>query len=98
MVSWMKSSASVGLRTTATQSTSISGIVAIERAVLERSFVAVSTTATKLPTLLGSVIGVSERQVTLYEAVGGEPYFTALVAQFYAAVAEDDVLRPMSAT
>lgn len=38
---------------------------------------------------------MSEQQVTLYEAVGGEPYFTALVARFYAAVAEDDVLRPM---
>ena len=38
---------------------------------------------------------MSEQQVTLYEAVGGEAYFTALVERFYAAVAEDDLLRPM---
>ena len=38
---------------------------------------------------------MSEQQVTLYEAVGGAPYFTALVERFYAAVAEDELLRPM---
>jgi hemoglobin len=38
---------------------------------------------------------VSEQQVTLYEAVGGEPYFTGLVERFYAAVADDELLRPM---
>ena len=34
-------------------------------------------------------------EVTLYEAVGGEPYFTALVERFYGEVAADDLLRPM---
>ena len=38
---------------------------------------------------------MSEQQVTLYEAVGGEAYFTTLVERFYAAVADDDLLRPM---
>lgn len=33
--------------------------------------------------------------VTFYDAVGGEPVFTRLVAEFYAGVAEDDVLRPL---
>ena len=33
--------------------------------------------------------------VTVYEAVGGEPYFTALVKRFYCEVAADDLLRPM---
>ena len=34
-------------------------------------------------------------QVTVYEAVGGEPFFTALVQRFYTAVAADELLRPM---
>ena len=34
-------------------------------------------------------------EVTLYEAVGGEPYFTALVERFYCEVAADELLRPM---
>ena len=34
-------------------------------------------------------------EVTLYEAVGGEPYFSALVERFYGEVAADDLLRPM---
>ncbi|MPZ86514.1 MAG: globin [Nitriliruptorales bacterium] len=34
-------------------------------------------------------------QTTVYEAVGGEPAFRKLVADFYAAVAEDPVLRPL---
>ena len=38
---------------------------------------------------------MSEQQVTLYEAVGGEAYFTALVSRFYAAVADDELLAPM---
>ncbi len=38
---------------------------------------------------------MSDQQVTLYEAVGGEAYFTALVERFYAAVADDELLRPM---
>ena len=32
---------------------------------------------------------------TVYEAAGGEAAFTALVDHFYAAVAEDPVLRPL---
>jgi len=33
--------------------------------------------------------------VTLYEAVGGAPYFEALVADFYSRVEADALLRPM---
>jgi len=33
--------------------------------------------------------------VTVYEAVGGAPFFTALVERFYAGVERDDLLRPM---
>ena len=33
--------------------------------------------------------------MTLYERVGGTPFFTALVDRFYAGVAEDPVLRPL---
>ena len=32
---------------------------------------------------------------TLYEQFGGSEFFSALVADFYAGVAADDVLRPM---
>ena len=32
---------------------------------------------------------------SLYDAVGGEPIFHALVADFYRGVAEDPVLRPL---
>lgn len=32
---------------------------------------------------------------TPYEVFGGEPFFTALVAAFYARVARDPILRPM---
>jgi len=32
---------------------------------------------------------------SLYERVGGEPFFTALVERFYAGVATDPVLRPL---
>jgi hemoglobin len=32
---------------------------------------------------------------TLYERVGGEPFFIELVARFYAGVAADPVLRPL---
>lgn len=38
---------------------------------------------------------MSDQQITVYEAVGGEPYFTALVNRFYAAVADDELLRPI---
>lgn len=34
-------------------------------------------------------------QVTLFEAVGGEPFFHRLVDAFYAHVADDPVLRPL---
>lgn len=33
--------------------------------------------------------------VTLYEAVGGEPYFVALVEDFYARIETDAVVRPL---
>ena len=36
-----------------------------------------------------------EQQVTLYEAVGGTPFFTALVDRFYERVELDELLRPM---
>ena len=32
---------------------------------------------------------------TLYELVGGEPFFERLVDGFYAVIAEDELLRPM---
>jgi hemoglobin len=32
---------------------------------------------------------------TLYEAVGGDPFFERLVERFYEGVAGDDVLRPL---
>lgn len=34
-------------------------------------------------------------EVTFYDAVGGHKTFSALVARFYAGVAEDPVLRPL---
>lgn len=34
-------------------------------------------------------------QQTLYDAVGGMPFFAALVGRFYAGVATDPVLRPL---
>lgn len=34
-------------------------------------------------------------ETTLYERVGGEPVFRALVADFYAGVADDPALRPL---
>jgi hemoglobin len=37
--------------------------------------------------------GMSER--SLYDAVGGMPFFERLVARFYEGVAGDDVLRPL---
>ena len=37
----------------------------------------------------------TERTSTLYERVGGDPFFFALVARFYAAVEADPVLRPL---
>ena len=33
--------------------------------------------------------------MTLYEAVGGMPFFERLVARFYAGVADDPILRPL---
>lgn len=36
-----------------------------------------------------------ERQVTLFEAVGGRPFFDALVDRFYDGVAGSEVLRPL---
>ncbi|WP_216216121.1 globin [Amycolatopsis aidingensis] len=34
-------------------------------------------------------------QQSFFDAVGGEPTFRAIVARFYAEVAEDEVLRPL---
>jgi hemoglobin len=34
-------------------------------------------------------------QQTLYERAGGMPFFEALVARFYAGVADDPILRPI---
>lgn len=36
-----------------------------------------------------------QREVTLFEAVGGMPFFERLVGAFYRGVAGDDVLRPL---
>ena len=38
---------------------------------------------------------MSEQQVTVFEAVGGTPFFTALVDRFYERVETDELLRPM---
>ena len=37
----------------------------------------------------------AEPERSLYERVGGEPFFVELVDRFYAGVADDPVLRPM---
>jgi len=37
----------------------------------------------------------TERTSTLYERVGGDPFFFALVERFYAAVEDDALLRPL---
>jgi hemoglobin len=34
------------------------------------------------------------QKVTVYEAVGGEPFFVSLVNEFYARIETDEVLRP----
>ena len=39
--------------------------------------------------------GGEGEEVTVFEAVGGRPFFDALVERFYAGVAEDPVLRPL---
>jgi hemoglobin len=39
--------------------------------------------------------GGETEEVTVFEAVGGRPFFDALVERFYAAVADDRVLRPL---
>jgi len=39
--------------------------------------------------------GNANEQVTLYELVGGRPWFEALVARFYDGVAHDPELRPL---
>ena len=38
---------------------------------------------------------MTDQAAPLFERVGGEPFFVALVDRFYAGVAEDPVLRPM---
>lgn len=37
----------------------------------------------------------ADPELSLYDAVGGEPVFRALVARFYAGVRADPVLRPL---
>lgn len=39
--------------------------------------------------------GTETRQVTVYEYVGGTPFFTELVERFYAGVDTDPLIRPM---
>jgi hemoglobin len=39
--------------------------------------------------------GPAQRKESFYDAVGGEPTFRRLVADFYAAVREDPLLRPL---
>jgi hemoglobin len=36
-----------------------------------------------------------QEQITVYEAVGGMPFFERLVGSFYVGVAADEVLRPL---
>ena len=36
-----------------------------------------------------------QREVTLYDVVGGMPFFERLVTRFYEGVAADEVLRPL---
>ena len=43
----------------------------------------------------GQGSGIGEDEVNIFEAVGGLPWFTALVERFYVGVADDPVLRPM---
>lgn len=40
-------------------------------------------------------VGHHGEEVTVFDAVGGRPFFDALVDRFYAAVAEDPILRPL---
>lgn len=37
----------------------------------------------------------ADHETTVYEAVGGQPFFAALAARFYGRVAADPVLRPL---
>jgi hemoglobin len=39
--------------------------------------------------------GAGDGEVTIFEQVGGLPFFTALVERFYEGVATDPILRPM---
>ena len=41
------------------------------------------------------IIPVDGPEVNIYEAVGGRPFFDALVERFYAGVETDPVLRPL---
>jgi hemoglobin len=42
-----------------------------------------------------SLVQIETQGNTLYERVGGEPFFTALIERFYAGVASDPLLRPL---
>ena len=48
-----------------------------------------------LPQRRGELKAVDPANVTLYEAVGGLPFFEALVERFYDGVEGDEVLRPL---
>ena len=43
----------------------------------------------------GVILGPVTQPVSLYERAGGSPFFEALIARFYAGVADDPVLRPV---
>ena len=43
----------------------------------------------------GRLAETTEQPPTVYEAVGGQPFFDTLVERFYDAVEADDLLRPM---
>jgi hemoglobin len=45
--------------------------------------------------VLGAMTGEPMTETTMYERVGGVPFFERLVDEFYAGVATDDVLAPL---
>jgi hemoglobin len=44
---------------------------------------------------VGKLLVVSDGSVTVFDVVGGQPFFDALVDRFYERVAGDPVLRPL---
>jgi len=45
--------------------------------------------------VVGDEMATGETEASLYDAVGGDPFFVELVRRFYAGVATDEILRPM---